>query len=116
MQAQRYFLLVNDQQLDQVIAFEEDTIISFINEHIQPGQDNKLTFYRTIKWLDGDSNTVLKEDKEVILESSATAKIEGNHEIVQKITEWQEMLRNLQAAIFNAQPVAQLGARGKIYE
>jgi hypothetical protein len=103
MQAHRYFLLVNDQQLDQVIIFEAQAITDFINEYVQVGQDNQLTFYRVVKWLKQDSNIVLKQEKDIIWESSVKDKITSDHEIVTKILERKEGIKNLQAAIFDVE-------------
>lgn len=102
MQLQTYVLQVNDQLLDHVVGFDEYAIVQFINQQIQAEQDNKLIFYRTIKWLAEDNQTVLKEDKEVIMETIVREQVTIFHYIIHKIEEWKENLLYLQRTLFNS--------------
>jgi hypothetical protein len=113
MQLQNYFLQVNDQQFDQVISVDGYATVRFINQHIQAAQDNKLIFYRTIKWLGEDNKTVLKEDKDVIMETVIREKIAVFHELIYKIEEQKETIANFQRAIFDVDKyIAEAGKLG----
>ena len=76
--------LINEHQLDQVIAYDKAIITQFINEHFKLGDDNKLIFYRVIKWLKGESNIVLKEEREIIFETPAAQELNQTDEIMRK--------------------------------
>lgn len=103
MHTQRYFLLVNDYQLEQVIAYDKAIITQFINEYFKLGEDNKLIFYRVIKWFKGESDIVLKEEREIIFETSAIEKLSQADEIIEKIEEWKESIISLQASLLQSE-------------
>jgi hypothetical protein len=108
MQSHRYFLKVNDQELEQVIVYDKADIIKFINEHFKPGEDNKLIFYRIIKWLEGASDKVLEVKKNIIFET-VTPELKETRKIVKKIEERKELINCVQASILPSDFFKNLG-------